>query len=160
PPVFSTAPTAILAQERHGSLFFSDGFVRPDGCHVVNTAFTVNSPHPPDTPAAELVPNQTHPTIGDRLSDASLSCARHSGGWNAAIAGDAAAVEKAEFQFHHQPFAYFEKYADGTPGRKEHLKDEADFIAAAKGGTLPNVSFVKPVGVDNEHPGYATLARG
>jgi hypothetical protein len=42
------------------------------------------------------------------------------------------------------PFVYFANYADGTPGRAAHLKDETDFVAAAKAGTLPAVSFVKP----------------
>jgi acid phosphatase len=64
------------------------------------------------------------------------------------------------FQYHHQPFVYFANYADGTPGRAAHLKDEADFVAAAKGGTLPAVSFVKPAGVDNEHPNYADVLTG
>src|SRR5207248_4765978 len=41
-----------------------------------------------------------------------------------------------------------------------HLKDEQDFLAALQNGTLPAVSFVKPLGPDNEHPGYATLLQG
>lgn len=52
------------------------------------------------------------------------------------------------------------RYAPGTPARAAHLKDETDFIAAAKSGTLPAVSFVKPIGADNEHPGYTDLLRG
>jgi len=50
------------------------------------------------------------------------------------------------------PSFTFAKYADGTEARTLHLKDEDDFISAAKEGTLPAVSFVKPVGIDNEHP--------
>src|SRR5262249_9184243 len=68
-------------------------------------------------------------------------------------------VAKDNFQYHHQPFAYYAKYAKGTPGR-QHLKDEVDFFASIKDGTLPQVSFVKPVGKNNEHPGYATVANG
>lgn len=33
-------------------------------------------------------------------------------------------------------------------------------VAAAKGGTLPQVSFVKPYGNENEHPGYASEPNG
>lgn len=33
------------------------------------------------------------------------------------------------FQYHHQPFAYFSKYADNTDARKQHLKDENDFYS-------------------------------
>jgi phospholipase C len=106
--------------------------------------------------AANLVPNQTFATIGDRLNDKSISWAWYSGGWNDAVAGNPGKL----FQFHHQPFAYFEKYKDGTQLRKDHLKDETEFIAAAQAGTLPAVSFVKPIGDENEHPGYADLASG
>jgi phospholipase C len=41
-----------------------------------------------------------------------------------------------------------------------HLKDEHDFFAALDEGHLPAVSFVKPIGLDNEHPSYTTVARG
>ncbi len=41
-----------------------------------------------------------------------------------------------------------------------HLQDERDFFTDVTNGTLPAVSFIKPVGVNNEHPGYATLQQG
>ena len=67
------------------------------------------------------------------------------------------------FQYHHQPFNYFANYAPGTPGRT-HLQDEADFSAAqrrsSKGCDLKAVSFIKPVGEENEHPGYASTPNG
>ena len=62
----------------------------------------------------------------------------------------------ALFQFHHQPLGYFASYADGTAARVAHLQDEQRFLADAAAGTLPDVSFVKPVGEENEHPGYAS----
>ena len=62
----------------------------------------------------------------------------------------------ALFQYHHQPFNYYANYAPGTPARAQHLRDEAEFMAAAQSGTLKPVSFVKPVGAENEHPGYAS----
>jgi phospholipase C len=116
----------------------------------------VNAPHPATAAANALVPNQTMPTIGDRLNDASVNWAWYSGGWNNALAGNPDAL----FQFHHQPFAYFTKYADGTALKAAHLKDETDFMAAAAAGTLPPVSFVKPLGGNNEHPGYTDLMTG
>ena len=133
----------------------TDGQVTPDG-YVVNTSYTVNNPHPSTAPANTLVPNQTLPTIGDRLSGKNVSWAWYSGGWDSALAGH----PDVTFQFHHQPFAYFANYADGTQAKAEHLKDEKDFIAAAKAGTLPSVSFVKPLGINNEHPGYSDVALG
>ncbi|HUL48398.1 MAG TPA: acid phosphatase [Gemmatimonadales bacterium] len=154
-PVFPNAPASVVAQlDAQGNLI-KDGFVTPDG-YAVNTSYTVNTPHPATTPTANLVPNQTFATIGDRLSAKGVSWAWYSGGWNDAIAGHPGSL----FQFHHQPFAYFANYADGTPGRAAHLKDEADFVAAAQNGTLPAVSFVKPYGANNEHPGYTDLITG
>lgn len=154
-PVFPNAPANIVAKIDTSGKLVSDGAVTPDG-YVVNTSFSVNAPHPSTAVPATLVPNQTLPTIGDRLSKKNISWAWYSGGWNDALAGAPAAT----FQFHHQPFIYFSTYADGTQAKKDHLKDETEFIAAAKNGTLPSVSFVKPLGIDNEHPGYSNVANG
>jgi phospholipase C len=65
------------------------------------------------------------------------------------------------FQFHHQPLGYFANYADGTLGRVEHLADEQRFLRdAARPDGPPAVSFVKPIGAENEHPGYASEPAG
>jgi acid phosphatase len=58
------------------------------------------------------------------------------------------------FQFHHQAFNYFMSFAPGTQQRAAHLRDEVEFITLARAGNLPDVSFVKPIGEENEHPGY------
>jgi acid phosphatase len=70
------------------------------------------------------------------------------------------------FQYHHQPFNYYANYGPGTPGRA-HLQDEADFLnliaSSRKQGNdcdLKPVSFWKPIGEENEHPGYASEANG
>ncbi|MGH7536434.1 MAG: acid phosphatase, partial [Gemmatimonadales bacterium] len=156
-PVFPNAPAAVVAQLGANGLPTAghDGFVTPDG-YDVNTSFTVNQPHPATVPAANLVPNQTFATIGDRLSAQGVSWAWYSGGWNNALAG----TPDPLFQFHHQPFAYFANYADGTAAKAEHLRDETEFIAAARAGKLPAVSFVKPLGEVNEHPGYTNVLSG
>ena len=154
-PIFSNAPASMVAQVDAQGKLVKDGAVTPDG-FVVNTAFTVNAPHPANAAASQLVPNQTMPTIGDRLSEKNIDWAWYSGGWNDALAGN----PDPTFQFHHQAFAYFKNYADGTEAKKNHLKDEIDFIAAAKNGLLPAVSFVKPLGYNNEHPGYADVITG
>jgi phospholipase C len=76
------------------------------------------------------------------------------------------------FQFHHQPFNYYANYARSGPNgdgqapaaRRRHLRDEEEFIAAARASRkrchLRNVSIVKPVGAENEHPGYASEPSG
>ncbi len=102
------------------------------------------------------MPLQTMLTIGDRLSEKNLSWAWYAGGWNNALAGHPDPL----FQFHHQPFAYFANYADGKQAKSDHLKDEQDFLNTLKNNSLPAVSFVKPLGIDNEHPGYANETDG
>jgi phospholipase C len=154
-PTFPNAPVGIVATVNGNGKYITDGQVTPDG-FVVNTSYSVNAPHPSTTPVANLVPNQTNPTIGDRLSAKNLSWAWYSGGWDSAIAGHPSST----FQFHHQPFAYYANYADGTPGRAAHLKDETVFIDSATRGTLPAVSFIKPLGIYNEHPGYSDVYNG
>ncbi len=93
---------------------------------------------------------------GERHEPSPPALSRRSGGWNDAMAGKPDPL----FQFHHQPFVFFKNFADGTEAKKTHLKDEKDLYAAIANGTLPAVSFVKPLGPDNEHPGYSALLRG
>jgi acid phosphatase len=70
----------------------------------------------------------------------------------------------AVFQFHHQPFNYFSNFAPGTQARTAHLRDEEEFIGLAQSSKktcdLKPVSFVKPLGQENEHPGYASEPNG
>ena len=123
----------------------------------MNTVYSINQPHPASiTDPAQLLPQQTMPTIGDRLSQKGISWAWYAGGWNDALAGHPDPL----FQYHHQPFVYFKHYADGTQAKATHLKDEQDFLHALRTGRLPAVSFVKPIGEDNEHLGYTSLLRG
>ena len=68
------------------------------------------------------------------------------------------------FQFHHQAFNYYANYAPGTAARAAHLRDEEEFLQLARSSSrtcnLKAVSFVKPVGAENEHPGYASESAG
>jgi phospholipase C len=72
------------------------------------------------------------------------------------------------FQYHHQPFNYFAAFSTATPAglanRAAHLRDEAEFMQQAgssdKQCNLKQVSFVKPIGEENEHPGYASEPNG
>lgn len=155
-PVWPNAPANQVAKLDANGRLIADGAVTPDG-YAVNTVYSVNQPHPASiTDPAQLLPQQTMPTIGDRLSQKGISWAWYAGGWNAALAGHPDPL----FQYHHQPFVYFKNYADGTQAKAVHLKDEQDFLHALRSGGLPAVSFVKPIGEDNEHPGYTSLLRG
>jgi acid phosphatase len=125
--------------------------------------FAVNTVQPSSRPYSDgassrfipLIDDSVYPNIGDRLTDAGISWNWYSGGWDDAAAGNPGPL----FQYHHQPFNYFADYAPGQPGRA-HLQDETDFIRAAKTGRLPTVSFVKPYGQENEHPGYTGESAG
>jgi acid phosphatase len=163
--------------------------------------FAVNTMQPTSNPQGAfgaILPPQTAPTIGDRLSDAGISWAWYSGGWanadgdvndpgytnqktrastptgcsdpnvdtgvrNNVPVANWPRCPDALFQYHHQPFNYFANYAPGTPGRA-HLQDEVDFMNLANSSDhtcrLDAVSFVKPVGEENEHPGYASEPNG
>jgi len=154
-PSWGNAPDDQIATLDANGNMLKDGAVTPDG-FIVNTSFSVYSPHPVYVDAFHLAPPQTQPTIGDRLSDKNLTWAWYSGGWDDTMSGNPNPL----FQYQHQPFAYFKNYGNGKDGRKLHLKDEKDFIAAVADGSLPAVSFVKPLGPDTEHNGWADLLTG
>ena len=100
-----------------------------------------------------LLPLQNMPTIGDRLNEKNIDWAWYAGGWNEAEAGKA----DKSFIYHHQPFVYFSNYSIETEQRKKNLKDEDDFTAAIASSTLPAVSFYKPSGEFDLHPGYTDV---
>jgi len=155
-PRYDNAPESLVAQLDEDGRMIRDGAVTPDG-YAVNTIQSVSAPHDPRiTDARQLLPLQTMPTIGSLLTDAGVSWAWYSGGFADAVAGH----PDPTFIYHHQPFAYFADYADGTPERAEHLLDERDMMRAIRTRTLPAVTFYKPIGADDEHPGYASLVRG
>jgi phospholipase C len=157
------------------------------GDYSVNTTQPTYQPYQPGTASTRQLPPLTTPTIGDRLSAANVDWAWYSGGWSNAD-GDVGApgwtngngptcsdpyvlstavypyCADADFQFHHQPFNYYADLAPGTPARKAHLKDEVEFMNLANGSKssckLKPVSFIKPIGEENEHPGYASESQG
>ena len=151
--------------------------------------YAVNTIQPAYQPfrGSPQLPPQTGTTIGDELSSAGVSWAWYSGGWsnadgdvgspgwtNGAVPGVCADPDSSAnpvwpycphkvFQFHHQPLNYYASFAPLTPGRT-HLRDEAEFNQlvgdSAKTCNLNSVSFVKPIGLENEHPGYTSESKG
>ncbi len=151
------------------------------GDYAVNTTQPLYRPFSPGTADARRLPPLTTPTIGDRLSAKNVDWAWYAGGWSNATGnvggpgwtnGSSSCTDPnannqwplgcpdKNFQYHHQPFNYFSNYQPGTAARTAHLKDEAEFIQAAQNGTLKTVSFIKPIGEENEHPGYASVRTG
>ena len=155
-PRYPNAPENLIAEVDPNGHVIRDGVVTPDG-YAVNTIEPRSEPHDPGiSDAAQRLPPQMMPTIGRSLTDAGVSWAWYSGGYAAAASGHA----DPGFVYHHQPFVYFADYGSGTPGRIEHLKDERDMLRAIDDRTLPAVSFYKPIGRNDEHPGYADVIHG
>jgi len=155
------------------------------GDYAVNTIQPTYQPY--SSAAALKLPPQTGATIGDRLSAKNVDWAWYSGGWSNAN-GDVGAPGWSNgsgpacsdpdtlagavypncpdklFQFHHQPFNYYATFAPGTAMRRQHLRDEAEFMAKSAASNrrcqLKPVSFIKPIGAENEHPGYASEHTG
>jgi phospholipase C len=156
------------------------------GDFAVNTIQPSSWPY--SSPTAAKLPLLTNETIGDELTAAGVDWAWYSGGWSNANGlvgqpgytngnGTSCTDPNANpanstppkcpdslFQYHHQPFNYYANYAPGTTGRA-HLQDEQAFVDAANSSTggdcnLKQVSFVKPIGEENEHPGYASEPNG
>jgi phospholipase C len=153
------------------------------GDFAVNTIQPLPQPH---SSSVVRLPLQHGTTIGDELSSANVGWAWYSGGWSNAN-GDVGApgwtnggsapcsdpntaagsvfpnCPNKVFQYHHQPFNYFAAYAPGMPGRA-HLRDEEEFVNLAETSMhqckLESVSFVKPIGLENEHPGYTSEVAG
>lgn len=155
-PHYEHAPDSLKAILNDKGELIKDGLLTPDG-YAVNTLQPRQKPYNPKYEApAKRLPAQTSATIGDRLSEKKIGWAWYAGGWNNAEAGK----PDVSFQFHHQPFVYFQRYAEGSKARRQHLKDEADFMNAIANAKLPAVSFYKPIGSLNEHPGYADILSG
>jgi acid phosphatase len=153
--------------------FVNDGSLSPD-FHAVNTMQPPYQPsaNPPapggnaayaDPTKPTTLPPQTEQTIGSLLNAKGVSWAWYAGAWQATLDGKNA-VPVPNFQYHHQPFNYFAELAPGTAARTEHLRDGglggSEFIKAIDSGALPQVTFYKPQGNLNEHPGYTDVLSG
>jgi acid phosphatase len=142
-----------------------------------------NKPAPSDSSFAYADPNnattlppQTRRNIGDALDAKRIGWTWYAGSWNAAVADGTrspsalreviyappTAGGNPDFQAHHQPFNYFERFDPATHAeqRAAHLKDYKDLLADLAAGRLPPVAFYKPQGNLNQHAGYASLAEG
>jgi len=153
--------------------FFRNGQISPD-FYAVNTMQppyqpSGNKPAPEgdsrfaDPNAPNTLPPQKDVTIGELLSLRDVSWAWYAGAWQMTLDGKNA-TPVPNFQYHHQPFNFFARYAPGTAARAEHIKDGGlngvEFIKAIDAGTLPQVTFYKPQGNLNEHAGYAEVMSG
>jgi phospholipase C len=188
PPWTTAIPAGWQSTYDPATKTLHDNQLTFDGQFGVNTIQPAKAPFSPSTtdPARRLLINNTDPTqpgyvetVGNRLDDARISWKWYSGGWNVALQNNTQAANDPNiiFQFHHQPFAYFTKYAPfldapnanyttspplnpDTTGPNAHLQDETQFLNDLRHNRLPAVSFIKFAGIDNEHPGYTNVVRG
>jgi len=170
-----------------GSMSFTVPGAAFDKNYAVNTIFSANLVPTFSTVGAALLPSLNDsdpsdttrpfmPTIGDRLSAKGISWKWYSGGWDNALASTVSnpankgvvptnAPVDPLFQWHHQPFAFYDNYAPFKNGVRNpisaaHLQDENEFFLDLRTERLPAVVFIKALGPDNEHPGYAGLLQG
>ncbi|MDE2202883.1 MAG: acid phosphatase [Burkholderiaceae bacterium] len=176
--VMAGAPTSYTSGTKDGNLTPVDS---NGNAYAVNTmqppyqpsgnAVASSNPAYADPTKATTMPTQSSTNIGDLLTAKGVNWAWYAGAWNAALA-DASNTTRSviysgtiQFQPHHQPFNYFSRFdpatASGAAERAAHLKDyDAAFLQDAAAGTLPPVTFYKPQGNLNQHPGYANVADG
>jgi acid phosphatase len=180
PPVFVSSSTITPAIN---GVFYSVNTSQPPFPPSGNALASTPAQQAVDLTKNNTLPAQTQTTIGDLLSNAGVSWAYYAGAWNFALsnppntAGTSAA--NPNFQYHHQPFNFFKAFDPSTPAgaanRAAHLKDagvvtptniatntlpSSQFLTDITNGTLPAVTFYKPHGTVNSHPGYANLTDG
>ena len=158
-PVFPNAPRAITAVDDDGHVpgVHEEAYVTRDG-YAVNTMQGSWLYDP--TKKQALLPPQSAPTIGDRLSDKGIPWAYYAQDFSRAVRAKQEGKGLSSFSYHHHPFTYFKRFIDSEEQRRAHLKDREDFMADIRNGKLPPVSFYKPTGGKNMHPGRGSVADG
>ena len=180
PPTFVASTTITPAT---GGVFYSINTMQPPYPPSGNAVASTPPQQTVNLANAGTMPPQTQTTIGDLLTSAGVNWAYYSGAWNFALSNPpfAAGTSNANpnFQYHHQPFNFFAAFdpstSAGAANRSAHLKDagvvtptnvaaatlpDSQFLRDIQNGNLPPVTFYKPHGTVNEHPGYANVGDG
>ena len=185
-PTLTPTASSVMAGAPTFGNGTKDGNLTP--LEADGSAFAVNTMQPPYQPSGNAVASSNaayaDPTkattlpaqskqanIGDLLTAKGVNWAWYAGAWNAALADAPNATRSViysgsiQFQPHHQPFNYFSRFdpatSTGAAERAAHLRDyDAAFLQDAAAGKLPAVTFYKPQGNLNQHPGYANVADG
>jgi acid phosphatase len=168
------------ASALQGAPLFGPSALTPDG-YGVNTMSPpywptqVRDPEHPEQAKpgqANVMVPQTHEHIGDKLNKKHIDWAWYAGAWQVTLDQfkDSDGIPKIpNFQYHHQPFNYFEKLGpQHAEERAKRLRDGGlgddrstnRFLADAAEGKLPAVAFYKPQGNLNMHAGYADITSG
>jgi phospholipase C len=153
-PVFSTVNQVSVVTDDPATLM--DKVVAPGSLILVNNCDPFNPPHEAQPSLGAYVPVQSFATIGDRLSDRHVSWKWYAENWNTVIADPTGSVAQG-FDNDHQPFDYFANYQPGTPGRAAHLRDVTEYFSDIQNHRLPAVSWIKPYGNHDDHPGDGNI---
>ncbi|CAG4886595.1 acid phosphatase [Paraburkholderia gardini] len=186
-PLPATPPSAMNGVPKFGASALTPPETLAGGAtlsYAVNTMMPPYAPTPltpgPDGVVdfrldanAMAAPPQTHEHIGDKLDARGVEWAWYAGAFQETLDRHGANLANGtpvipNFQYHHQPFNYFHNLAPGTEARAKRLRDGGlgddestnRFLADARAGRLPAVTFYKPQGNLNMHAGYADVASG
>jgi acid phosphatase len=119
--------------------------------------YLLNNTNPAYTPAGVLkttgtfTPPSRQRSIGDALSEKSVSWRFYGGAFNKALAGGAGYCQICN------PFEFQTSIMADVAARTEHLKDTVDMYTDIANGTLPAVSFAHPDGALDGHPQSSKL---
>lgn len=122
-----------------------------------NTYYYLNNTNPAYQPNGALktsgtfVPPTSQRSIGDALSERSISWRFYGGAYNRALAGLSGYCQICN------PFEYQTQVMASDSVRTEHIKDTADMFSDIAKGTLPAVSFAHPDGALDGHPQSSKL---
>lgn len=106
-----------------------------------------------NTAKPQTVPPSTLRTIGDALSEKSISWRYYGENWNDYVADP----KNPLYCTICNPFQYTASVMTDAAARKDHLKDIPDLYEDIARGTLPAVSYVKPNGLNDGHPASSKL---
>lgn len=122
-----------------------------------NTYYYLNNTNPAYQPNGALktsgtfVPPTIQRSIGDSLSEKSISWRFYGGAYNRALAGLSGYYQICN------PFEYQTQVMANDAARTEHIKDTSDMFSDIANSTLPAVSFAHPDGALDGHPQSSKL---
>jgi phospholipase C len=122
-----------------------------------NTYYYLNNTNPAYQPNGDLkttgtfVPPTTQRSIGDTLTEKSLSWKFYGGAYNRALAGQGGYCQICN------PFEYQTQVMANPTARAAHIADTVDMYADIASGKLPSVSFAHPDGTIDGHPQSSKL---
>jgi phospholipase C len=98
------------------------------------------------------------PTVGDLLESCSVSWSFYAQGYAHALANPNSSkyCYPTYYDPSDNPFEYYPPFQDNPTYERDY---DTQFASDVAGGTLPSVSYIKPLGTSTEHPGE-TISNG